>query len=114
MEVYRRSKKLLGFSIQHEHLISASDQQNDRKNCVIKTRTNIPSSFTDTMATSSKHVFSLVNHTPYFESENGNMKKVTADELPILKNMSIKRMELGPKAIREPHCTCWTCFSSYK
>jgi oxalate decarboxylase len=58
------------------------------------------------MATTSKHVFSLENHKPYFESENGNLKKVTADELPILKNMSIKQMELGPKAIREPHCKC--------
>lgn len=56
------------------------------------------------MATNSKHVYSLENAKPFFQSENGSMTKVTADELPILKNMSIKRLELGPKAIREPHC----------
>jgi hypothetical protein len=59
------------------------------------------------MATKSKHVFSLENAKPHFESENGSIKKVTVDELPILKNLSIKRLELGPKAIREPHCKCY-------
>jgi oxalate decarboxylase len=56
------------------------------------------------MATKSKHVVSLESIEPFFESENGSMRKVTADELPLLKNLSIKRLELGPKAIREPHC----------
>lgn len=56
------------------------------------------------MATNSKHVFSLENAVPFFESDNGSMRKITADELPVLKNLSIKRLELGPKAIREPHC----------
>ncbi|KAH7408347.1 RmlC-like cupin domain-containing protein [Phaeosphaeria sp. MPI-PUGE-AT-0046c] len=55
------------------------------------------------MATNSKHVISLENVKPFFESENGSMRKVTAEEMPILKNLSIKRLELGPKAIREPH-----------
>jgi hypothetical protein len=58
------------------------------------------------MATKSKHVFSLENSKPHFESENGSIRKVTVDELPILKNMSIKRLELGPKALREHHCKC--------
>jgi oxalate decarboxylase len=57
------------------------------------------------MSSGSRHVVSLTGAKLAFESENGKVQKVTADELPILKNLSIKRLELGPGAIREPHCT---------
>jgi len=55
------------------------------------------------MATQSKHVCSLTESAPFFESKDGSMRKVTAAELPILKNLSIKRLVLAPGAIREPH-----------
>jgi oxalate decarboxylase len=51
----------------------------------------------------SPHVISLDNAKPFFQSEDGSIRKVTADELPILKNMSIKKLTLAPGAIREPH-----------
>ena len=37
------------------------------------------------------------------ESELGSMRRITADNLPILKNLSIKRLLLNPGAMRTPH-----------
>jgi oxalate decarboxylase len=54
------------------------------------------------MASSSKHVYSLLNAEPFYKSELGSLTKVTAEELPILKNLSIKRLVIAPGAIREP------------
>jgi oxalate decarboxylase len=51
----------------------------------------------------SPHVFNLKDAKPFFESELGSLQRVTVDELPILKNLSLKRLVLAPKAIREPH-----------
>jgi oxalate decarboxylase len=55
------------------------------------------------MATRSKHVYSLLGAKPFFVSELGSLTRVTAEELPILKNLSIKRLVISPGAIREPH-----------
>lgn len=55
------------------------------------------------MANKSKHVFSLKSHEPFHASDLGSLTKVTKDELPILKNLSIKRLVIAPGAIREPH-----------
>ena len=53
--------------------------------------------------TTSRHVHSL-NHGDFeFKSELGSISRVCADHLPILKNLSIKRLTLAPGAIREPH-----------
>ena len=54
------------------------------------------------MATQSKHVFSLLNAKPFYKIELGSLTRATADELPIMKNMSMKRLVLAPGAIREP------------
>ncbi|MCJ1459618.1 hypothetical protein MMC28_009997 [Mycoblastus sanguinarius] len=55
------------------------------------------------MAKPSRHVFSLLNSQPYYDSELGSLRKVTAEQMPILKNLSMKRLVLAPGAIREPH-----------
>ncbi|KAF2165573.1 hypothetical protein M409DRAFT_23869 [Zasmidium cellare ATCC 36951] len=55
------------------------------------------------MASSSRHVFHLKNSYPFFENDHGSIQRATAKELPILKGMSLKRLVLKPKAIREPH-----------
>ena len=55
------------------------------------------------MASSSKHVFSLLNAKPYYDTELGSLRRVAAEDLPILKNLSLKRLVLAPNAIREPH-----------
>lgn len=55
------------------------------------------------MASNSVHVYHLKDSKPFHQSELGSIQRVTADQLPILKNMSLKRLVLAPKAIREPH-----------
>ncbi|PVH74242.1 RmlC-like cupin [Cadophora sp. DSE1049] len=55
------------------------------------------------MGTKSRHVFSLLNAKPYHDTDLGNMRRCTAEDLPILKNLSMKRLVLAPGAIREPH-----------
>jgi oxalate decarboxylase len=51
----------------------------------------------------SKHTTSLLNAKPFYDTELGSLRRVTADDLPLLKNLSIKRLVLAPGAIREPH-----------
>ncbi|PYH92270.1 thermophilic glucose-6-phosphate isomerase-like enzyme [Aspergillus ellipticus CBS 707.79] len=52
---------------------------------------------------SSPYRASLLHTEPHFKSEFGTIQVVTADRLPNLKNLSIKRLKLAPGAIREPH-----------
>ncbi|OOQ87992.1 oxalate decarboxylase OxdC [Penicillium brasilianum] len=51
----------------------------------------------------SSHTLSLLEAKPYYSTELGSLRAVTAEQLPILKNLSIKRVVLAPSAIREPH-----------
>jgi oxalate decarboxylase len=55
------------------------------------------------MVARSRHVFSLRNAHALCSSELGSLQRVTADELPILNNLSMKRLVLAPGAIQEPH-----------
>ena len=56
-----------------------------------------------TSVTRSNHTLSLLDGEIVEESELGSMRRVTADNLPILKNLSIKRVLLNPGAMRTPH-----------
>lgn len=38
-----------------------------------------------------------------FESESGSLRRVSAEELPVLRRVSIKRLTLAKGSIREPH-----------
>lgn len=49
------------------------------------------------------HALSLLNGEIVEENDLGSMRRVTADNLPILKNLSIKRVLLNPGAMRTPH-----------
>lgn len=51
----------------------------------------------------SSHTASLRDGEIVEESELGSMRRVTADNLPILNGMSIKRVLLNPGAMRTPH-----------
>jgi oxalate decarboxylase len=51
----------------------------------------------------SSHTLSLLDGEIVEESELGSMRRVTADNLPILKGLSIKRVLLNPGAMRTPH-----------
>jgi oxalate decarboxylase len=53
--------------------------------------------------TPGRHVTSLTSGTVVEESELGSITRVTADDLPILAGMSIKRIVLNPGAMRTPH-----------
>ena len=53
--------------------------------------------------TRSSHTTSLLDGEVVEESELGSMRRVTADNLPILNNLSIKRVLLNPGAMRTPH-----------
>lgn len=53
--------------------------------------------------TDSRHVRSLTHATPLHASDLGSLTAITAVELPVLKGLSIKRLQLAPGAIREPH-----------
>lgn len=55
------------------------------------------------MASDSPHVYHLKDAKPFFKSELGSLQRCTADQLPILSGMSLKRLVLEPKAIRVPH-----------
>ena len=50
----------------------------------------------------SKHTFNIHNSRPVFQSELGVVQQFTAEEVPILKNMSLQRIELERGAILEP------------
>ena len=51
----------------------------------------------------SSHTVSLHNGEIVEESDLGSMRRVTADNLPILNGLSIKRVLLNPGAMRTPH-----------
>lgn len=51
----------------------------------------------------STHSVSLHDGEIVEESELGSMRRVTVDNLPILKRLSIKRLVLNPGAMRTPH-----------
>ena len=54
------------------------------------------------MPAHSPHVASLIGAEPAFESDLGSVTQLTADTVPILQRLSIKRIVLEPGAIREP------------
>ena len=51
----------------------------------------------------SEHRTSLSNGRIVHESAFGRITQVSADDLPIMKGLSIKRLTLAPSAVREPH-----------
>jgi oxalate decarboxylase len=50
-----------------------------------------------------RHATSLVNGEIVEENDLGSIRRVTADTLPILSGMSIKRIVVNPGAMRTPH-----------
>ncbi len=51
----------------------------------------------------SSHTLSLLDGEIIEESDLGSMRRVTADNLPILSGMSIKHLVINPGAMRTPH-----------
>jgi oxalate decarboxylase len=55
------------------------------------------------MGDSARHVASLSEGEVVYEGELGSVRRVSAERLPIMRRLSIKRLLLAPEAIREPH-----------
>lgn len=55
------------------------------------------------MSAPSPHVASLTSGDVLFDSDAGSLRQLTADGLPILDGLSVKRLVLEPGSIREPH-----------
>lgn len=53
--------------------------------------------------THSVHTASLIDGEVVEENDLGSMRRITADNLPILKRLSIKRVLLNPGSMRTPH-----------
>ena len=51
----------------------------------------------------SKHVRSLVGATVLHASDYGSVTQLTVDDFPLLNRLSIKRVLLAPRGLREPH-----------
>ncbi|KRG43235.1 cupin [Stenotrophomonas panacihumi] len=51
----------------------------------------------------SRHVRSLSHGEVVHDSALGSVRRLTADEFPLLQRLSIKRLQLQPGALREPH-----------
>src|SRR5271170_1467364 len=49
------------------------------------------------------HITSLANRKPYFADQFGNLTRVNANDMHRMKRLSIRRLRLSPRGIREPH-----------
>ncbi|WP_396641787.1 cupin domain-containing protein [Microbacterium sp.] len=52
---------------------------------------------------SSRHVRSLRTAEAQHDSDLGSIRRLTVDDFPILRRLSIKRLVLAPGSVREPH-----------
>jgi oxalate decarboxylase len=55
------------------------------------------------MKKSSTHVVSLTGQEPSLQFSGGSMTHVDASVFPILERLSIRRLLLAPRGVREPH-----------
>jgi oxalate decarboxylase len=51
----------------------------------------------------SPHITSLSRKKPYFSDDFGSQTRIDANDLPKLNRLSIRRLLLAPKGVREPH-----------
>ena len=52
-----------------------------------------------------RHIRSVLAGKPHFQNAAGSQYRVDADDFPILEAMSIRRLALAPRGVREPHWT---------
>jgi oxalate decarboxylase len=55
------------------------------------------------MKKTSVHVASLAKQTPHLEAAGGSITQLDASVFPILERLSIRRLVLKPRGVREPH-----------
>ncbi len=49
------------------------------------------------------HITSLTSRKPYLADQYGNLNRVDANDMHRMKRLSIRRLQLSPRGIREPH-----------
>ena len=49
------------------------------------------------------HITSLANRKPHFAGQSGNLTRVDANDMHRMKGLSIRRLQISPRGIREPH-----------
>jgi oxalate decarboxylase len=53
--------------------------------------------------TTDSHIISLVEKQPYFAGPAGSLTGVDVKDMPRMKRLSIRRLLLAPRGVREPH-----------
>jgi oxalate decarboxylase len=53
--------------------------------------------------TETKHLRSLREKTPSFASDSGSIARIDVNDFPVLKRLSLRRLLLSPRGVREPH-----------
>ncbi len=54
-------------------------------------------------AAASPHITSVTKKKPYFAGDFGSQTRIDVSDLPVLERLSIRRLLLAPKGVREPH-----------
>jgi oxalate decarboxylase len=62
-----------------------------------------PSAASSASDSQASHITSLIGRKPNFANQSGNLTRVDADAMHRMKGLSIRRLQLSPRGIREPH-----------
>jgi oxalate decarboxylase len=63
----------------------------------------LPSAASATNKSPASHITSLTSRKPYFADQAGSLTRVDANDMHRMKRLSIRRLQLSPGGIREPH-----------
>jgi oxalate decarboxylase len=62
-----------------------------------------PSAASAAKDSTASHITPLASRKPYFADQSGNLTRVDANDMHRMKRLSIRRLQLSPQGIREPH-----------
>jgi oxalate decarboxylase len=62
-----------------------------------------PSAASAVNGSPASHITSLASRKPYFANQSGNLSRVDSTDMQRMKRLSIRRLQLSPRGIREPH-----------
>ena len=63
----------------------------------------VPSAASAANNSPASHITSLASRKPYFADQSGSLTRVDANDMHRMKRLSIRRLQLSPRGIREPH-----------
>jgi oxalate decarboxylase len=65
--------------------------------------TSLPSAAPAANDSPASHITSLASRKPYFADQSGNLTRVDSNDMHRMKGLSIRRLQLLPLGVREPH-----------